>query len=236
MSELPLYTPPVDNVPLQDNKNRLIPTNDEEFMSVYLPSRVFNSKFRFFWYHYWDSGINKLISVCFIVFFVTCFIVSPRASVILPTVLLSSFMVAIISLTFSNTFGVHERLHKLDFNAKRAFLTEVINEAPDYRIKRWHIIAARMNKFLKDEEISPNYYTLYDGKDCLDVYNYLISSLKPSSFKIAIQQLFRSSNTITNSGASSSARNVDEITSDILKDLAMRAQNVIRASIENVEV
>ncbi|CAB4256485.1 similar to Saccharomyces cerevisiae YHL044W Putative integral membrane protein, member of DUP240 gene family [Maudiozyma barnettii] len=234
MSELPLYTPVATTTQAQDIKNQPISTNDEQFMSIYLPFKVFNSKFRFFWYHYWTPLINKLLTVSFVGFFTTCFIVSPRVSVILPTVLLSICIVIVAILTGCNTFGIGDRLSLLDFNAKKAFLTDVINEAPDYRIKRWNIIAARMNKFLYDEEIFPNYYTLYDGRDCLNMYNFLVASLKPSGFHGALQQFFGFSKALTNSNESSSVRDVDEITVDLLTGLVVRAQEVIRTSIENL--
>ncbi|KAG0667705.1 hypothetical protein C6P45_005464 [Maudiozyma exigua] len=181
---------------------------EEELLSKYLPRYVFHSKFRFFWYHYSISIILTIIS--------------------------GIHIIVEIIIAQENSFDMKKILKRLNFESKKFFFYQVINDSPGLKISKWNVIAAKMNKYLEDEGIRDDSYTFYDGQQCLNIYNLLVSSLKP----VVYRNIFTGAiNRQTPNALSTEFPRVDDVNDvaiGILRNLAKKAQDVLRETLEEI--
>lgn len=209
---------------------------EEELLSKYLPRYVFHSKFRFFWYHYCSNIRNKIVSGIFVIVLIACFIAHSQilAISIILTIISGIHIIVEIIIAQENSFDMKKILKRLNFESKKFFFYQVINDSPGLKISKWNVIAAKMNKYLEDEGIRDDSYTFYDGQQCLNIYNLLVSSLKP----VVYRNIFTGAiNRQTPNALSTEFPRVDDVNDvaiGILRNLAKKAQDVLRETLEEI--
>lgn len=198
--------------------------------ALYLPSHIFHSKFTFIVHQYWRYLVNRLITISFVVASGLCLIVSSKAVI---AINILSFAVCIISfvVVLSINCETVPKLQRLEWDTKRKLLIEIIDKEPIIDSGTWDIIATRLNKYRVDEGFTTNPYSIYDGKECIDLFNSLLTGLKCTS--MTPKELAKSYTSQSENSTEQEIKNLTDLENDILRELALQAQDVLRQSLEN---
>ena len=226
-------TPKVSDDALPTYQTSMINDMEEELLSKYLPKYVFHSKSNFFWYHYFFNIWNRIFTFIFVLSFVLCFIVHSKLAIpIISTIVTGIHTIVQIGLTRKNALFEGGILPFLNFESKKFFFYQVINDSPGLKVSKWGLIAAKMNRYLEDEGIRNNSYTIYDGQLCLNVYNALVSSLKPVEHRNIFTGFVNTKTPNTSSTEFQRVEDVNDVAAGILRNLAKNAQDILRENLE----
>lgn len=233
--QVPIKNPKVSDDSLPAYQSSMINDMEEELLSKYLPKYVYHSKFKYFWYRYCSNIRNRIVSIIFVISFALCFIVHSKLAIpIISTIVTGIHAIVEMVIAQESSFNKEKILSRLNFESKKFFFYQVINDSPGLKISKWGVIAAKMNKYLEDEGIRSDSYTIYDGQQCLNVYNLLVSSLKPVVYRNIFTGTIRTATPNTLSTEFPQVNDVNDVAISILRNLAKKAQDVLRETLEEI--